>query len=121
AIAALLLPAIILLSCSTKPEPFKPGTDNCHFCKMGITDTRFGGELITKKGKMYKFDDLICLARFLNQGGETADNISKTYTVLFDRPKPHGEPDGRFCFRCRSGEIHFGKEKLYQQQLAAIS
>ena len=91
AIAALLLPAIILLSCSTKPEPFKPGTDNCHFCKMGITDTRFGGELITKKGKMYKFDDLICLARFLNQGGEPADNISKTYTVLFDRPNEFSE------------------------------
>lgn len=85
-IAALLLPAIFLFSCSTKPESFKPGTDNCHFCKMGITDTRFGAELITKKGKIYKFDDLICMARFLQTGTEKAEKISGTYTVLFDQP-----------------------------------
>lgn len=81
-----LLAVLFLVSCHTNPETFQPGKDHCHFCKMGITDTRFGGELITKKGKIYKFDDLICLARFVNQGGEPAENIADTYTVLFQQP-----------------------------------
>lgn len=77
---------LLSFSCSTKPQPFEAGKDNCHFCKMGITDTRFGGELVTKKGKIYKFDDLICLANFLKAGGEEQNNISQTLTVLFDKP-----------------------------------
>ncbi len=78
--------ALLSFSCNTKPSPFVTGQDNCHFCKMGITDTRFGGELITKKGKIFKFDDLSCLARFLNGGGEEESNISQTLTVLFEKP-----------------------------------
>lgn len=86
-VAALLIPVILFVSsCTAKPQPFEPGKDNCHFCKMGITDTRFGGELITKKGKVFKFDDLSCLARFIQGGGEEKENISKTLTVLFEKP-----------------------------------
>lgn len=88
AIPSVLVAAFAMLSfsCNTKPSPFEPGKDNCHFCKMGITDTRFGAELITKKGKIFKFDDLSCLARFLKAGGEEETNISQTLTVLFDQP-----------------------------------
>lgn len=83
----LTLPAcLFFLSCSTQPQPFVAGKDNCHFCKMGITDTRFGAELITKKGKIFKFDDLVCMSGFLKAGGEEKSNISKTLTVLFDQP-----------------------------------
>ena len=31
---------------------------------MGVVDPKFGGEVITKKGKVYKFDDVICMGRF---------------------------------------------------------
>lgn len=85
-VAALLSLAFFSLSCSTKPTPFEAGKDNCHFCKMGITDTRFGGQLITKKGKIFKFDDLSCLVSFLKAGGEEESNISQTLTVLFEKP-----------------------------------
>lgn len=84
--SALPFLSFLLFSCSTRPQPFEAGKDNCHFCKMGITDTRFGGELITKKGKVFKFDDLVCLANFVNAGGEDKENISKTLTVLFEKP-----------------------------------
>lgn len=84
--ALFLYVSFLLLSCSTKPQPFETGKDNCHFCKMGITDTRFGGEIITKKGKVLKFDDMHCLISFLKNGGEQESNISKTLTVLFDKP-----------------------------------
>lgn len=31
---------------------------------MTISDGRFGAELITKKGRVYKFDDLRCLINY---------------------------------------------------------
>jgi copper chaperone NosL len=33
---------------------------------MTITDKRFGGELVTQKGKVYKFDSLECLNKYMN-------------------------------------------------------
>lgn len=55
---------ITLSSCSTKPEPIKSGTDNCYFCKMTITDAKFAAEIVTTKGKVFKFDDIHCLQSF---------------------------------------------------------
>lgn len=78
--------SFLLLSCSTKPQPFDIGKDSCHFCKMSLTDTRFGAEIITKKGKVFKFDDLHCLVTFLKNGDEKEENISKTLTILFEKP-----------------------------------
>ena len=40
------------LSCATGPEPIRFGKDNCHSCKMTLTDKRFGAEIVTKKGKV---------------------------------------------------------------------
>ncbi len=60
---ALLL--ISATSCNAGPESIKIGKDNCYFCKMTISDIRFGAELVTVKGKIYKFDDTQCLLSFL--------------------------------------------------------
>ena len=65
-IAVLLL--LFLSSCTTKPEAFKLGKDVCDDCKMTIMDAKFGGEIITKKGRAYKFDDAHCLANFIKGG-----------------------------------------------------
>lgn len=53
-------------SCSTGPEPIKIGSDQCYTCKMTISDARFGAEIVTTKGKVYKFDDTHCLVSYLN-------------------------------------------------------
>lgn len=86
AIAAASALLLLSFSCSTKPRAFEAGKDTCHFCKMTITDTRYGGQLITKKGKQFNFDDLSCMAGFLKSGAEEPGNISKTLTVLFEKP-----------------------------------
>jgi copper chaperone NosL len=49
-----------------KPQAIVYGHDSCSHCKMTITDRRFGGELVTKKGKVYKFDSLECLNQYMN-------------------------------------------------------
>jgi copper chaperone NosL len=84
ALIALLPFLCILFSCNARPTAFKVGKDNCSFCKMGITDTRFGGEAITKKGKVYLFDDMHCLASYLKS--ENTSQYSQIVTVLFNKP-----------------------------------
>lgn len=83
-LASLLLP-IALLSCTVKTEPFKYGKDTCHFCKMGIIDPKFGGEIVTKKSKVYKFDDLVCMVRFLESGAVAEKEIDKKVVINYEK------------------------------------
>ncbi|MDB5203781.1 MAG: hypothetical protein JWQ27_3190 [Ferruginibacter sp.] len=81
---ALLL--ILFSSCSTEPEPIRVGKDNCAFCKMPISDNRFGAEVVSKKSKLYKFDDEHCLYAFL-KGKQLAEaDIAAVYFVDFCVP-----------------------------------
>lgn len=64
----ILLTFGFFLSCSTKDiEPIKLNVDQCSFCKMTIADGKFGAEIITKKGRVYKFDDLHCMKGYLSE------------------------------------------------------
>jgi copper chaperone NosL len=81
-IAAALI--LILSSCNTKPEPLVIGKDVCYDCKMTIMDEKFGGEIITKKGKIYKFDDAHCVAHFLKGDVVKAADIAQTVFVDYE-------------------------------------
>jgi copper chaperone NosL len=83
-IASFLL--IFSASCNRAPQPIKIGADTCSFCKMTISDNRFGGEIITKKGKAYKFDDIHCLVSFNKSGAVKAGDVDHTYLVKFNVP-----------------------------------
>ena len=39
-------------------------------------DDRFGGELVTDKGKVFKFDDIKCMASFMNSPDGRANKYS---------------------------------------------
>ena len=55
----------LIISCSKKgAEPIKLNTDGCEFCKMKIADGKFGAEVITTKGRIYKFDDMHCMVNY---------------------------------------------------------
>lgn len=75
--------AISFLSCSVKPEPLTMGKDACYTCKMTLMDNKFGAEIVTKKGKVYKFDDLNCMINFNNSGYESEQNIAHRLVVDF--------------------------------------
>lgn len=77
--AALIMLTTIIVSCSVKPEPIKTGVDNCYFCKMTISDEKFGAELLTKKGKVYKFDDVLCILSYLKTKDVDPENIKDIY------------------------------------------
>jgi copper chaperone NosL len=84
--------AVILLmgmcsACSAQPEPIKFGKDNCHHCKMTLMDTKFGAEILTKKGKVFKFDDVNCLVNFLNTNELKQTEIAQTLLIDFKKTK----------------------------------
>jgi copper chaperone NosL len=54
----------LIFSCGKGEEPINYGNDECEYCRMLITDNKYGGELITEKGKIYKFDSIECLINY---------------------------------------------------------
>jgi copper chaperone NosL len=83
--ALLLLPLMTLgfSSCNSQPQPIKVGSDACHFCKMIISDNRFGAEILTQKGKVYKFDYIACLLDFSKAQKQSLDKAGY-YFVEFE-------------------------------------
>lgn len=77
---------LFLSSCSYDPTPFVSGSDDCYVCKMGLADFRYGGELITKKGKTFKFDDLGCMIEYLESGSIEKKDIARILVINFERP-----------------------------------
>lgn len=78
--------AFLFSSCSSSPEPLRFGEDGCHHCKMTLMDKKFGAELVTTKGKVYKFDDANCLVEFLNNGTLQAADIRHELFIDFAKP-----------------------------------
>lgn len=72
-------------SCAKKgPVPIKLNTDQCDFCMMTITDAKYGCELLTTKGRIYKFDDVVCMKRYLK---ENKNQQGTTYVADFLHPE----------------------------------
>ncbi len=60
------------ISCNSKgPEAIVLNSDDCSSCKMQIADGKFGSEIITAKGRVYKFDDVFCLKKYLKDNPTT--------------------------------------------------
>jgi copper chaperone NosL len=82
---ALLL--FVLNSCSVEPKPFQYGKDVCDDCQMTIVEPHFGGQVVTKKGRIYKFDDAHCLLNFLKKEKVAGENIEQTVLVDYENDK----------------------------------
>ena len=57
----------LLWSCNISPKPIEYGQDACHFCKMTIVDKIHAAEVVTDKGKVYKFDATECMINFMDE------------------------------------------------------
>jgi copper chaperone NosL len=82
-LTALLFLLISVTGCRTGPSPIHYGQDNCDYCKMGISDRRFGFEILTQKGKAYKFDDMHCLLEFIRSDRLSKNEINEIYFTDF--------------------------------------
>ena len=102
-----LLIFFILTSCDIKPQPINFGEDACHFCKMTIVDKQHAAQIVTKKGKAYKFDAVECMLNHLEDidtteielflvtdyldPGFLIDATSSHYIISENIPSPMGE------------------------------
>jgi copper chaperone NosL len=82
---AVLIISFTLMSCDASPQPIRIGKDACDFCRMTISDPRFGGELVTAKGKVYKFDDMHCLVSFYHSKSLSNPGESSVWLADFSR------------------------------------
>lgn len=73
------------MSCTAQPEPFRYGVDLCHTCKMGIVDRKFGSEIVTSTGKVYKFDDLGCMIRLMKSGAMDQQKYAHILVMDFEQ------------------------------------
>lgn len=77
----------LLIACSVDVKPIKYGKEQCDNCSMIISDARFGSELLTNKGKVYKFDSAECLTFFLKDSAKIKqDNIHSMFVTNFLEP-----------------------------------
>jgi len=82
----ILFAALLLASCSPKPEPIDYGNDICDFCKMNITDNKYAAELVTSKGKVYKYDSIECLFQFKDLEFKSDGEIHSELVNDFSNP-----------------------------------
>jgi copper chaperone NosL len=70
-------------ACNTIPNSIKIGKDACSYCKMTVSDNRFGVVLVTEKGKNFIFDDPKCLAAHLHSPQNSSIKIGGIYFTNF--------------------------------------
>lgn len=83
AVTAILATTFISSCTNNGPTPINYHQDACDFCKMTIAESRFAAELITSKGRVYKFDDLSCLLKYAKENTEIA--VQHYYVGNFDK------------------------------------
>lgn len=97
---------LLLFSCNVSPQAIDYGNDGCHYCKMTIVDKLHAAEIVTAKGKAYKFDATECMINFLdefdtssiqlylannyNKPGELIDATQATFLISENIPSPMG-------------------------------
>lgn len=71
-------------SCEVAPQEINYGSDACRFCKMTIVDTQHASQLVTVKGKVFKYDAVECMLNHLAKW----DQADVKYYLVSDYTKP---------------------------------
>ena len=74
-------------ACSTEPEEINFGVDQCSLCRMNISEHRFGAEIVTKKGKIFKYDAAECMLNALSLGNINYNDAAGFYVIDASNPK----------------------------------
>lgn len=117
----LILAASVLaiMSCQKSgPQDFNLGKDQCDNCRMTITDLKYATQLITEKGRAYKFDDIMCMNMYESSNPDKATN-AKTYVIDFPSGNFLEKPKATFI---KGGSIKSpmgGNTQAYQDKAAA--
>lgn len=107
-ISLLLIISVFLVACSREPEPINYGQDACEHCKMTIMDQKFGAEIVTRKGKILKFDAAECMVEYINSYPQNIDLAGDRFlTTDYAKPGTLIQAENSF----------FLKDKAYQSPM----
>lgn len=82
-----LVPAVALAvgACGAiGPRAIALNEDQCGYCRMEITDARFGAQVVTRTGKVHVFDAVECLTAYLRAA--EAGTVRSTWVADAERP-----------------------------------
>ncbi len=77
---------VLLLGCQPQPRPIHFGEELCAYCQMGISDPRFGAEIVTRQGRVFVFDALECMVEFERAGSIPTEQIHSRWVIDFSQP-----------------------------------
>lgn len=77
----------LFLNCGVSPESINYGKDECEHCRMMVTDDKYGSEIVTDNGKIFKFDSIECLVEFAFEKKSIGDNNQTFLVTDFAVPK----------------------------------
>jgi copper chaperone NosL len=127
---------LFLVSCNVSPQPIDYGNDGCHFCRMTIVDKVHAAEVVTNKGKVYKFDATECMVNFMDEFDSSVielylsnnytepealiDATKATFLISENVPSPMGaflsafenEVDAKNVKQEKGGELYTWEELL---------
>lgn len=123
AFLTLLLPwSLTLYSCEIKPEEINYGKDFCQFCRMTIVDQQHAAQLVTQKGRAYKYDAIECMVNDLKdwerpevelflvadyeQPGKLIEAKNASYLISDQIPSPMGANLSAFSSTNSRDKIH---------------
>jgi copper chaperone NosL len=69
--AASMASVLLFTGCEVAPDNIDYGKDHCAYCQMTIVGKQHGAEVVTAKGKAYKFDAVECMVHYLGENSET--------------------------------------------------
>ena len=96
ALLVLIILHLPLSGCKTDPEPINYGHDECEFCRMLITDNRYGSEIVTDKGKVLKFDEVGCMIEYAMVKNFIGDANQKFLVTDFASPESFMDANSAF-------------------------
>src|ERR1035437_1635696 len=102
----------LITSCSKEAQPINYGSDACEFCRMTISDKKFGCEFITKKGKVYKFDSIECMVEYINANHIVQDQLTRILVSDYYRSD---------CFIEASAAIYLESENLISPMVKGLA
>lgn len=124
-ILGLILISFLLASCTVEESPIVYGKDACHYCMMNIVDKQHAAEIVTQKGKPFKYDAIECMMRDILERdensialflmtdyftpGKLVDATEATYLISENLPSPMGANLTGFQSKSKAEKVH--KEK----------
>jgi len=84
---------LVFTACTPQPQAIEYGADYCDNCRMTIVDQKHAAELVTTKGRAYKFDAIECMVDYIQQ----SDKVDFALILVNDFTQSSQLVDAKEC------------------------